>query len=233
MSETVDLEYTIGETPGALPSLPASLAHAVDLEAQLARANARIAELETGQAAWSALYHRCVSLVYDNRALTRQHAAEIDEFNAGYDAMLAGVPFEQEPSDTHYDEWGIGWAWAAFDGLRKRIAELELSMTWDYVKGLLAQIRDLESTRQGLLEFYQRVGERIHADPTSPLGTQFAVFAGNAELAQERTATLESLLRVSRGCLRACADYDFAHEIALIDAALVINGVSVSNEVQP
>ena len=49
----------------------------------------------------------------------------VDEFNAGYKAYVDGVPVEQEPPSVVYDEWRMGWAWAAFEPMRKRIAELE------------------------------------------------------------------------------------------------------------
>ena len=65
---------------------------------------------------------------YDALAARIQAAdAEVAEFNAGFDAYGAGVPVENEPSDTAHDVWRVGWAWAAFPYLVKRVAELEAS----------------------------------------------------------------------------------------------------------
>ena len=65
---------------------------------------------------------------YDAQAARIQAAdAEVAEFNRGFDAYGAGVPLENEPSDTAHDVWRVGWAWAAFPHLIKRVAELEAS----------------------------------------------------------------------------------------------------------
>ena len=44
--------------------------------------------------------------------------AEIAEFNRGYDDCLAGILYENEPHDTPYDQWRVGWAWADFNHRR-------------------------------------------------------------------------------------------------------------------
>ena len=55
----------------------------------------------------------------------KRRDAEIDEFNQGYEAQMAGVAYEDEPIDTQHDQWRVGWAWGAFDGMRKKLAKLE------------------------------------------------------------------------------------------------------------
>ena len=51
--------------------------------------------------------------------------SEVSEFNAGFDAYGKGIPVENEPPDTEYDQWRSGWAWGTFEPMRARIAELE------------------------------------------------------------------------------------------------------------
>ena len=46
---------------------------------------------------------------------------EVEEFNAGYAAYEAGEPVDSEPSSTTYDQWRLGWAWAAFEPTLARI----------------------------------------------------------------------------------------------------------------
>jgi hypothetical protein len=96
--------------------------------------------LEQAQAAiWDAYYGRCLTVEYARvvsakidtelkraRQLERQRdeavklrAEEIAEFNAGCDAYKNGVRFEAVEVGPH-DQTGIGYAWAAFDDLRKQ-----------------------------------------------------------------------------------------------------------------
>ena len=101
-------------------------------------------------------------VAYDAQAARIQAAdAEVVEFNAGFDAYGAGVPVENEPSDTAHDVWRVGWAWAAFPHLTARVAELEAQL--DAVATVLlergcegvvhecavleAQVRELEASR--------------------------------------------------------------------------------------
>lgn len=56
--------------------------------------------------------------------LKAQAASEVAEFNAGYEAYGHGVEYANEPIDTTHDQWRVGWAWAAFEPMRKHIAEL-------------------------------------------------------------------------------------------------------------
>ena len=103
-----------------------------------------------------------VLAAYDALAARIQAAdAEVVEFNAGFDAYGAGVPVENEPSDTAHDVWRVGWAWAAFPHLTARVAELEAQL--DAVATVLlergcegvvhecavleAQVRELEAMR--------------------------------------------------------------------------------------
>lgn len=58
-------------------------------------------------------------------AAKEKYNAEISEFNDGVTAYLSGVPIEDEPDSTNYDVWKCGWAWAAFEPMKKHIAELE------------------------------------------------------------------------------------------------------------
>lgn len=79
------------------------------------------------------VYRKHVLAAYD-AALARiaeleaSSAGEVSEFNAGFHAYETGVPVDEEPSDTAYDVWRAGWAWAAFEPLRARIAELEAAL---------------------------------------------------------------------------------------------------------
>ena len=50
-----------------------------------------------------------------------EHNAEVDEFNAGYEAAQQGLPESSEPSDTKYDVWKCGYAWGAFEKLKAEI----------------------------------------------------------------------------------------------------------------
>ena len=59
------------------------------------------------------------------KQLRKAEADEAAEFNAGYEARNAGVAYEDAPRHTDYDAWRVGWAWAAFDDLRRQVADLE------------------------------------------------------------------------------------------------------------
>lgn len=50
-----------------------------------------------------------------------EYNAEVDEFNAGYEAAQQGLPESAEPSDTKYDVWKCGYAWAMFDKLKAEV----------------------------------------------------------------------------------------------------------------
>ena len=50
---------------------------------------------------------------------------EVAEFSAGFEACRDGISYDDEPSGMKHDQWGVGWAWAAFDGLREKIVEVE------------------------------------------------------------------------------------------------------------
>jgi hypothetical protein len=52
----------------------------------------------------------------------QEYTQEVDEFNAGFEAYKAGVAYEDEPNDTIHDQWSVGWAWAAFNDMRKQLA---------------------------------------------------------------------------------------------------------------
>ena len=56
----------------------------------------------------------------DNAIVTmKYHLAELEQFNAGYDAFEAGEPIENCPSfEPDTDEWRIGWAWAQYHTLK-------------------------------------------------------------------------------------------------------------------
>ena len=56
--------------------------------------------------------------------LKAAYAGEVAEFNAGFDAYRRGESFDDEPADVQYDVWRAGWAWAAFEPMRKEIAAL-------------------------------------------------------------------------------------------------------------
>jgi hypothetical protein len=55
---------------------------------------------------------------------------EVDEFNAGFDAFEKGLTLDDEPSDTHHDQWCVGWVWAQHekgkppDSLAERLERL-------------------------------------------------------------------------------------------------------------
>jgi hypothetical protein len=53
----------------------------------------------------------------------RQQSEETEEFNAGYDAALRGEPIDNEPSNTPYDVWCIGWVWGDYQ--KRKVAKLE------------------------------------------------------------------------------------------------------------
>lgn len=57
--------------------------------------------------------------------LKREYAEEIDEFNAGYQAAKDGLPESAEPERCPHDVWRCGYAWGAFEGLKKDIKELQ------------------------------------------------------------------------------------------------------------
>jgi hypothetical protein len=87
-----------------------------------------------------------------------EYDAEIAEFNAGFDAYEAGVPVDHEPSDTQYDVWRTGWAWAAFEPMHERIAELEaIQNALDgHVATLNRRIAELEGSANLFNECYKR-----------------------------------------------------------------------------
>ena len=47
--------------------------------------------------------------------LKADYAAEVDEFNAGFEAHGAGKTLADEPSDTRFDVWRIGWVWGTHE----------------------------------------------------------------------------------------------------------------------
>lgn len=51
--------------------------------------------------------------------------AEVAEFNAGYHAARAGTGEDEEPADTHYDVWTIGYAWYKYPGLKAELARVK------------------------------------------------------------------------------------------------------------
>ena len=78
--------------------------------------------------------------------LKADYAAEVDEFNAGFEAHGAGKTLADEPSDTRFDVWRIGWVWgkwgtheafesdteardAEIERLRAQVAELEAQLS--------------------------------------------------------------------------------------------------------
>lgn len=52
----------------------------------------------------------------------RKYAEEVDEFNSGFEAYKNGVSYE-DLHDGPHDQVGCGYAWAAFDDLRRELAE--------------------------------------------------------------------------------------------------------------
>ena len=48
------------------------------------------------------------------RAKVDQHAAEVEEFNAGWQAAVDGKP-PTEPDDMRWDQWLMGYAWAKWN----------------------------------------------------------------------------------------------------------------------
>lgn len=60
--------------------------------------------------------------------LLQQNSEEVAEFNAGYEAYHAGILIDEEPLGLKHDQWRIGWAWAAFEPMQRRITELETAL---------------------------------------------------------------------------------------------------------
>lgn len=53
-------------------------------------------------------------------------AAEVAEFNAGFEHAQKGGKYEDEYQfETPHDQWGCGFAWGAFETLRSQVKELE------------------------------------------------------------------------------------------------------------
>jgi hypothetical protein len=61
----------------------------------------------------------------DINRLRREYDGEVYEFNAGFECAQGGGTLDDEPSDTKYDSWRVGFSWFEIDKLRARIAELE------------------------------------------------------------------------------------------------------------
>ncbi|CAG0992010.1 hypothetical protein ANRL3_02838 [Anaerolineae bacterium] len=62
----------------------------------------------------------------------------------------------------------------------------------DVVKAIIAAgFEELELRNAEKLQIITKISDRIKADSSSPLLTQFAVFAGNAEIAEKRIAEIE------------------------------------------
>lgn len=47
--------------------------------------------------------------------LEADYAAEVAEMNAGYSAYKQGQRIDEEPSNTRFDVWRIGWVWAKWN----------------------------------------------------------------------------------------------------------------------
>ena len=55
-----------------------------------------------------------VSCEMAHAALEQAYAESVAEFNAGYEAYQRGEKEQDEPSSTKYDQWRVGYAWAAW-----------------------------------------------------------------------------------------------------------------------
>ena len=84
------------------------------------------------------------------KAEVSEYEERADEFNRGYEAALAGKPYE-EPHDTRHDEWRVGYAWATRERLQATNAELLAACE---------AFRDWEEERPGYLPRVQ-VAKRI------------------------------------------------------------------------
>lgn len=65
---------------------------------------------------------RIAEMQRDRLDLEADEADEVAEFNAGFEAAKAGKTLDDEPSETRFDVWRVGFAWQKFDGL---VAEVE------------------------------------------------------------------------------------------------------------
>jgi two-component SAPR family response regulator len=61
---------------------------------------------------------RIESLEQECAGLKAMRVAEVEEFNEGFEAYKNGVRYDDLP-DRPYDVIGSGYAWAAFDDLRR------------------------------------------------------------------------------------------------------------------
>ena len=65
---------------------------------------------------------RCsICLRAEVERLKADYAAEVAEFNAGYQAGKEGKGLDAEPPETPHDVWRAGYAWGAFDGLFRAV----------------------------------------------------------------------------------------------------------------
>lgn len=108
-------------------------------QAQTQAAEAQVAELRQAlDDASRAALHDAQTICYQRVEIERlrtDYNAEVDEFNAGYDACKAGELVENEPGDMPHDMWRPGYAWAAFDDLRAEVKRLRGGST-QYVVNL-------------------------------------------------------------------------------------------------
>lgn len=56
------------------------------------------------------------------------------EFNSGFDAYQNGLSEHDEPRDTVYDQWLVGWAWAQYLDTRRD----------DYIKALVDTVDSMD-----------------------------------------------------------------------------------------
>ena len=66
--------------------------------------------------------------VLDLESLRRECEEETKEFNDGFDAYKSGLTVSDEPSSTRHDMWRVGYAFSAFDDLRRERDELRAKL---------------------------------------------------------------------------------------------------------
>ena len=74
------------------------------------------------------LQKRLTIVTAERNELNDEYNEEVDEFNAGFQAYKDSLP-ESTPHEEHYDVWLCGYAWAAFEDLKRERDTLRAERT--------------------------------------------------------------------------------------------------------